>query len=72
MSYIKDIEKSKTEIIRIEVTEYKGEKYLNIRIWFKDKNTEEFKPTQKGVTIRGNQYEDFKTAIHEAANFLLP
>ena len=66
--YSKDLPKNSTEIIRVEVSEYKGEKYLNIRIWYKDKTSEEFKPSQKGVAIRANQYDEFISAIREAQN----
>lgn len=63
MPTIKDIEKGGGEIIRIEVSEYKGQKYLNVRVWYTDKNTGEYKPTQKGVAIKPDQYKDFMSAI---------
>jgi len=31
---IKDIQKSGNEIIRIEISEFKGRELINIRIWF--------------------------------------
>lgn len=66
MPTIKDIEKGGGEIIRIEVSEYKGQKYLNVRVWYTDKNTGEYKPTQKGVAIKPEQYKDFMSAITAA------
>ncbi|MBL8021302.1 MAG: transcriptional coactivator p15/PC4 family protein [Leptospirales bacterium] len=63
MPTIKDIEKGGGEIIRIEVSEYKGQKYLNVRVWYTDKNSGEYKPTQKGVAIKPEQYKDFMSAI---------
>ncbi|HMZ37375.1 MAG TPA: transcriptional coactivator p15/PC4 family protein, partial [Leptospiraceae bacterium] len=48
MAILKDIEKGAGEIIRVEVSEYQGKKYLNVRVWYTDKTSGEFKPTQKG------------------------
>ncbi len=66
MAVLKDIEKGAGEIIRIEVSEYQGKKYLNVRVWYTDKNSGEYKPTQKGVAIRPDQYEEFIAAIQSA------
>ncbi|MCE9599251.1 MAG: transcriptional coactivator p15/PC4 family protein [Spirochaetia bacterium] len=66
MPTIKDIEKGGGEIIRVEVSEYKGQKYLNVRVWYTDKTTGEYKPTQKGVAIKPDQYKDFMSAIAAA------
>jgi hypothetical protein len=66
MAILKDIEKGAGEIIRVEVSEYQGKKYLNVRVWYTDKTSGEFKPTQKGVAIRPDQYDEFLSAIHAA------
>ncbi len=66
MAILKDIEKGAGEIIRVEVSEYQGKKYLNVRVWYTDKTSGEFKPTQKGVAIRPDQFDEFLAAIHAA------
>ena len=63
MGIIKDIEKGAGEIVRVEISEFKGQKYLNIRIWYPDKESGEYKPTQKGIAIRPDLYPDLKAAI---------
>ncbi|MCB1306790.1 MAG: transcriptional coactivator p15/PC4 family protein [Leptospiraceae bacterium] len=63
MGIIKDIEKGAGEIVRVEISEFKGQKYLNIRIWYTDKESGEYKPTQKGIAIRPDLYPDLKAAI---------
>lgn len=45
-----DIEKEGTEIIRINVNEFKGRKYLDIRNFYKGADGE-YLPTKKGISI---------------------
>lgn len=63
MGIIKDIDKGAGEIIRVEISEYRNQKYLNIRVWYTDKNSGEYKPTQKGVTIRPELFGELKEAL---------
>ncbi len=65
MGIIKDIDKGNGEVIRVEISEFKGQQYLNIRTWYTDKEGE-LKPTQKGVTIRPEQFADLKAALLQA------
>ncbi len=62
---IKDIDKGKGEIIRVEISEFKGKKLLNLRVWYTDTNGE-YKPTQKGIAIPPELYEQVKEAINSA------
>ena len=64
---IKDVDKGKGEIIRIEITEYKGKNFLNLRVWYTDKDGE-YKPTQKGIAIPPELYEEVKEAMIEAGS----
>jgi Transcriptional Coactivator p15 (PC4) len=64
---IAEIDRGRGEVLRIEVSEYKGKKNLNLRIWYTDKDGEK-KPTQKGVTISPENYEQLKEAILEAGS----
>lgn len=63
MGIIQDIDKGGGEIIRVEISEFKGQQYLNLRVWYLDKKTEEYKPTQKGITVRPEFYDDLKQAV---------
>ncbi|EQA60502.1 transcriptional coactivator p15/PC4 family protein [Leptospira alexanderi] len=64
---IREVDKGRGEVIRVEVSEYKGTKYLNLRIWYTDKDGEK-KPTQKGIAIPPELYDEIKKAIIEAEN----
>ncbi len=66
MAIIRDIDKGAGEIIRVEISEFKGQKYLNLRVWYMDQKTEEYKPTQKGITVKPELYDDIKAAIADA------
>ena len=66
MGVIRDIDKGGGEVIRVELSEFKGKTYLNIRIWYMDKNTNELRPSQKGVTIKPELYSQLKDALLSA------
>lgn len=72
MGIIRDIDKGGGEIVRVEVSEFKGQKYLNLRIWYTHKETGEFKPTQKGIALRPEMYAELKAAILAAEAELGP
>ncbi len=63
MGIIRDIDKGNGEVIRVEISEYKGAQYLNLRVWYTDKNSNELKPTQKGITVKPELYEALKEAV---------
>jgi len=71
---IKDIPKNNKEIIRIEVSEFKGKELINIRTWFSaiDNQTGEmtYKPTQKGVTLNVTEFEELKDSVSKLENYL--
>jgi hypothetical protein len=62
---IRDIEKGPNEIIRIEISKYKGHKLLHIRVWFKPSAESGYKPTSRGIAININLYKELKQAIDE-------
>lgn len=70
---IKDIQKSGNEIIRIEISEFKGRELINIRIWFQafdEKGNAVYKPTQKGIALTVAQYEELREGIEKIGDYL--
>ena len=71
---IKDIQKNSSEIIRIEVSEFKGQDLINIRIWYaaQDFNSGNivYKPTQKGITLNISEYDELRDGIERLGNYL--
>jgi len=70
MGIIKDIDKGGGEIIRVEITEYKGKHYLNLRVWYTDKESGEYKPTQKGIALKPELYGELKEGVLAAEEAL--
>lgn len=70
---IKDIQKNSKEIIRVEVSEFKGLKLINLRIWFQvidDAGNITYKPSQKGVALNISHYNDLKDAIDRLGTYI--
>ncbi|MDH5716312.1 MAG: transcriptional coactivator p15/PC4 family protein [Spirochaetia bacterium] len=63
--HIADIERNKTEIIRIEISEFKDKKLLNIRTWYLNDNGE-YAPTKKGISLNIDKFNALKEAILKA------
>jgi hypothetical protein len=63
---IGDIERGETEVLRISAEEYKGRKYIDVRIYFEN-DEGEWKPTKKGVTIQPDKVDIFVDLIKKAA-----
>ena len=66
MGIIQDIPRGPTEILRVEISEFRGQNLLNIRIWYLEAQSGEFRPTQRGVALRPDQYDALKEAILKA------
>ncbi len=60
------IERSETEQLQIAVKEFKGRKYLDMRIFYTTDGGESWLPTKKGVTCSPEHLEILKQAIEEA------
>jgi len=59
-----DIERSETEKLIIESSEYKGHDLVSLRIYFLSKENE-WLPTKKGVTFRRDQLEEVLKALED-------
>ena len=57
------IEKNSRESIVVSETEYKGNKYVDVRVFYKDGPEETLKPTRKGVSIRPEQVAELFAAL---------
>ncbi|MEE8577835.1 MAG: transcriptional coactivator p15/PC4 family protein [candidate division Zixibacteria bacterium] len=57
-----ELERSETERLIIENSEYKGHDLVTLRIYFLSKE-EEWLPTKKGVTFRRDQLDEVLDAL---------
>jgi hypothetical protein len=59
MEIVAEMEKSWNEKIVFSISEFRGKKYANIRIYYED-DEGEWKPTKKGVTVSPESFAEFK------------
>jgi hypothetical protein len=52
-----ELERSETEKLIVEASEYKGHELVSLRIYFLSKE-DEWLPTKKGVTFRRDQLDE--------------
>lgn len=67
---ISTIERSATEQLQIAIKEYRGKKYLDLRIFYTTDGGASWLPTKKGVTVSPDHLSVLKEAIEVAANEL--
>ena len=65
---VSKFKKNALEEVRTEISEYEGEQYINIRIWYdaSENGQPEFRPSQKGITLNISLYDDLKDAVLKA------
>ena len=66
---IGDIPRNETEVLRVSTAEFKGRKYVDVRVYF-ESDQGEWKPTKKGVTIQPDKVEEFIELIKKASKAL--
>lgn len=57
------IVKNSREEIYVKKVEKKGKQYLDIRVFWYDGESDEFRPSQKGVAIPFESFDEFKEII---------
>ena len=71
---ISDIQRNNAEIIRVEVSEFKGKELINMRIWYSsiDQSTGAhiYKPTQKGFALNIEKFGELKEAVSRLEQFI--
>jgi hypothetical protein len=63
---IHEFQKNAVEIVRVEIKEFRDQDYLNIRVWFEPDNSNEYKPSPKGITLNVDLLPELKKAILKA------
>lgn len=60
---IKAFAKNKFQEIRVGISEYQGNDLIDVRVWSKRPDSDEFTPTAKGVSINVKLYPELKEAV---------
>ena len=67
---IAQFEKNATEVVHVSLTEYRGRKLVDVRIYYSDAEGQ-YRPTKKGVSLSLEVYPDFKRAMLALEKVLL-
>ena len=67
---IEQFEKNATEVVRVSLTEYRGRKLVDVRVYYSDSEGQ-YRPTKKGVSLSLDVYPDFKRAMLALEKILL-
>jgi hypothetical protein len=65
------IPRSATEQLQISISTYKGNKYLNMRIFYTMDDGQNWLPTKKGVTFGKDALNELQDAVERAKEILL-
>ena len=63
---ITQIKKNSNEVYRISEKEYEGYRFIDVRIYYQDRKTQEWKPTTKGISIMPDKVADIIEGIIKA------
>ena len=63
---ITQIKKNSSEVYRIYEKEYEGYKFIDVRIYYMDRKTGDWKPTKKGISLMPNNVPDVIEGILKA------
>jgi hypothetical protein len=55
--------RNQNETVYFNLHEYKGKKYLDLRVFFQPEDQEEMRPTRKGITIPVDLLGELKKGI---------
>jgi len=61
-----NIPRTATEEIQIAINEYRGKKYLDLRVYYTTDDGLNWNPTKKGVTFSPDKLAELKSAIETA------
>ena len=62
---IGEIERSDTEQLRVECSNYRGRDFVSVRIYYLADNGE-WRPTKKGVTIKPDKIDELIDLLNQA------
>jgi hypothetical protein len=63
-------EKPDCEQLRIQVREYEGRHYVDIRAYYRPDAESEWRPTKKGITVRAKELDACIAALTKAKGLL--
>jgi len=63
---IGELQKNANQKLKVELKNYKGHDFIDIRTYYEDKESGEWKPTKKGVTIDPDKAQELIGLLEKA------
>lgn len=57
--------KGNGEVIRAQLSTFKGQEYFSVRVWFQDETSKELRPGKNGVNLPRSEFAEFERAVVE-------
>ena len=57
--------KGEDEEVRFGIQKYRGRYYIDVRVWFQESETLEFKPTRKGVSVSVDRFPEIRKGMEK-------
>ena len=67
---ISEFEKDQSHRVLASISDFKGKKRIDIRVWYKDDSDEELKPSKQGVNLPVERFKDLKKLMTDLENAL--
>ena len=58
MNIIGEVKKNSKEKIIVSINEFKGNKFVDLRVHYEDETSGEYKPTKKGKAVSSKNIDD--------------
>lgn len=70
MRQLGEVRKNAREVIRVVENEYKGHRFIDVRIYYKDEESGEYKPSKKGIALNSEVIKPVIELLKEGAKIL--
>ncbi len=70
MKQLGEVRKNAKELIRVEEREYKGHRFVDVRVYYEDEASGEYKPSKKGITLNSEVIEPVIELLKEGVKAL--
>ena len=70
MNVIGEVKKNSKEKIIVSTNEYKGHKFVDLRVHYEDETSGDYKPTKKGISLSSKVIPDIIELIVSGAETL--
>jgi len=70
MKQLGEVRKNPKEIIRVEEKEYRGHRFVDVRLYYEDEASGEYKPSKKGITLNSEVIDPVIEFLKEGAKIL--